>query len=250
MSFVGTLRPASWRGVPFSVLNSESDLARAVAVHEYPFRDDVWVEDLGGGRNAYAIRGRLVGEDVIALRDQMLEAVKTPGTGELIHPTFGSLRVSCVQFRPSEAWDEGRVIELDFVFLKSGDRLYPSSPANSAASVLGAADIADMAARGDFLGAAKAAFTSGREAVARVTSTAQAYVGTATRLVRDAASTLRSVTSIVPGLDRVVGRYVSKVQSQIGRYTNLATTYVNRAATARSKVEGLGTTLTAAAKRL
>ena len=46
-AFSDTLLPASWRGVPFHGLSGELRFGRRPVVHEYPFRDSVWVEDLG-----------------------------------------------------------------------------------------------------------------------------------------------------------------------------------------------------------
>ncbi|MBV8749430.1 MAG: DNA circularization N-terminal domain-containing protein [Candidatus Eremiobacteraeota bacterium] len=38
---------AWWRGVPFAVRASQIRRGRRIVVHEHPFRDDVWVGDLG-----------------------------------------------------------------------------------------------------------------------------------------------------------------------------------------------------------
>ena len=42
--WAASLQPASWNGIPFAVRASQIRRGRRVAVHEYPFRDDVWVE--------------------------------------------------------------------------------------------------------------------------------------------------------------------------------------------------------------
>ncbi|HSR77153.1 MAG TPA: DNA circularization N-terminal domain-containing protein, partial [Xanthobacteraceae bacterium] len=41
------LQPGSWRGVPFVMDAAENRAGRRTAIHEYPYRDTVWVEDLG-----------------------------------------------------------------------------------------------------------------------------------------------------------------------------------------------------------
>ena len=250
MSWSSSLRPASWRGVPFAVLTSDADLTRRTAVHEYPWRDDVWAEDLGAGRNTYAIAGRLVGDDAIALRDQMADAVSIPGPGELIHPTFGSLIVACIGFRPSEAWDEGRVINLEFLFVRASDRQFPAAALDTGGAVKELADVADAASEGSFVDRAVAMYESGREAVNQAVTTAQTYVGAAMRTVNDATSVVNSVGAVVPGVGRVLGRYTSAARSLVGSAVSSAGRYVNQAATARSRVEALVTNVQAAAKRL
>ena len=50
--WVDALQPASWRGAPFAVRTSQIRRGRRIAVHEHPFRDDVWAGDLGRGTRA------------------------------------------------------------------------------------------------------------------------------------------------------------------------------------------------------
>ncbi|MBE8595340.1 DNA circularization N-terminal domain-containing protein [Xenorhabdus sp. BG5] len=51
------LRPASFRGVPFAVISGESVFGRRQAVHEYPYRDTAWIEDLGRATRRITLRG-------------------------------------------------------------------------------------------------------------------------------------------------------------------------------------------------
>ncbi|WP_239015840.1 DNA circularization N-terminal domain-containing protein, partial [Novacetimonas hansenii] len=48
---------ASFRGVPFVVVGSGGSNGRNFQIHRYPFRDQVWPEDLGRAPRAYRIRG-------------------------------------------------------------------------------------------------------------------------------------------------------------------------------------------------
>ena len=56
-SWADRLHAASFRGVPFAVISGESQSGRRQAVHEYPMRDQVWVEDLGQEPGALRCRG-------------------------------------------------------------------------------------------------------------------------------------------------------------------------------------------------
>lgn len=51
------IHPASFRGVPFAVVSAEGVFGRRQAVHEYPYRNTAWVEDLGRGTRKLTIRG-------------------------------------------------------------------------------------------------------------------------------------------------------------------------------------------------
>lgn len=41
------IHPASFRGVPFAIIDADGNFGRRQAVHEYPYRDTVWTEIWG-----------------------------------------------------------------------------------------------------------------------------------------------------------------------------------------------------------
>ncbi|WP_264802546.1 DNA circularization N-terminal domain-containing protein, partial [Acetobacter fabarum] len=47
----------SFRAVPFAMLGSGGETGRKQAVHQYPYRDGVYVEDLGKRGRVYHIHG-------------------------------------------------------------------------------------------------------------------------------------------------------------------------------------------------
>ena len=107
-----SLRIASLGGVPFAVESATTAGGRQSVVHAYPFRDTVWVEDMGKLARRFQIYGFLVensviygGGGVVAQRDRLLRAVESkPGDSiaalnglTLVHPTLGTIRnVSCL----------------------------------------------------------------------------------------------------------------------------------------------------------
>lgn len=99
--WLSQLRPGSFRGVPFAVVNEEGSHGRRQAVHEYPYRDTAWIEDMGRGTRRFIIRGFIVqnslvygGGDVISQRQSLINACEAKGSGTLIHPTLGEMTVS------------------------------------------------------------------------------------------------------------------------------------------------------------
>ena len=54
------LRPCSFRGVPFAIISEEGSHGRRQSVHEYPYRDTAWVEDMGRGTRRFVLKGFLV----------------------------------------------------------------------------------------------------------------------------------------------------------------------------------------------
>lgn len=181
-------------------------------MHEYPFRDEVWVEDLGRQVRRIEVRGFIIensrvygGGDVIAQREKMLGAAETRGSGTLVHPSLGRLQVSLINFVTNARADLGRVFELVFVFLETGKRIFPSSNTSTAGSVLDAADAADAAASGDFVTSALADLEKGAAVVDQALKTAQSYAQQVETLAGDATALYHVVTTL-PGS---FGRYFS-----------------------------------------
>ncbi|MDB5853295.1 MAG: putative bacteriophage circulation protein Mu-like protein [Herminiimonas sp.] len=206
-TWLDQLKPASFRGVPFGVLDGESRFGRKNVVHEYPYRDQPWVEDLGKSARAIAITGFLVGDDVIAQRDRMIAAAESSvDLSLLVHPTYGQLKVNLVgSLIVSETWDRGRVFEIKFSFIESGERLFPSVSTFTSSAIEAAADAADAAAAGDFLTKAKASLKLGAAVVQQVAGTAAMWGRKVQNLVNDATNLANTVSTLKGGFGRFSG---------------------------------------------
>lgn len=212
MSFQDQLQPASWSGVPFGVIGGQARFGRRNAIHEYAFRDTVWVEDLGRAARRIGLVGFLVensliygGGDVIAQRELLIARAEQAADGELIHPTLGRLTVSLLDLQITERWDEGRVFELGFSFIESGQRLFPSTVTSTTDAVASAAGAADAAAGADFAARSAAALKSGFAVVQQAVRTTAQWTAVAQRLAGDATS----LTRLAAALPGSFGRYQS-----------------------------------------
>ncbi len=88
---------ASFRGVPFFVESSELAGGRRAVVHEFPLRDEPFVEDIGRKARTFRIDGYVIGDDYLAQRDALQAALEDEaGPGELVHPYYGVRRAICV----------------------------------------------------------------------------------------------------------------------------------------------------------
>jgi prophage DNA circulation protein len=239
MSWVDELRPASWRGLPFGVLDTGGKFGRAKAVHEYPFRDEVWVEDLGMASRRIGIRGFIVGDDVGDQLLAMIDAAEEEGPGELMHPMLGPLTVSLVDFEPTTRVDLGRVVELVFSFIEGATTAQPGISTDFAGQIAGYADDLDLGATGDFVRSAGAALKEGSDVVKQAVKTVKTWTGTAMRLSLDAGNVINSVGGLVPGSSRTFGRFLSGSRgplSGVNTAINSVTTQISRVNRARSAV--------------
>lgn len=204
--------------MPFVVVDDQYSTGRRVAVHEFPFRDTVVVEDLGLGRRSIQMRGFLVGDDVFAQRDAFKRACEQKGSGPLIHPSLGNLTCALVGAGFLELAEKGRTVELSLQFLVVDNK--PSWPTNSPDSQFvsqsRATELAG-AVSGDFLSSIAGTLYQVNGAFA----TAQQFVSTALQPLRDAGRLVNSVTgvkSILPGCS--LGRYIDGNTSRLSTPVN------------------------------
>jgi len=206
------LRTASFRGVPFGVIGGSSKFGRRNAVHEYPFRDAPWVEDLGKSARRFNVSGFLVENakyggtpSVITQREQMIAACENKGEGELVHPTFGRLKVSNIDFSVEERSEQGRVFEVRLSFIETGKRIFPGTETSTANDVESKVTAVVAASKVNFLSSIATAIKKGAAVVAAVVSKAAAWGRLAQRLVNDATNLYHMVST----LSGQIGRYFS-----------------------------------------
>lgn len=140
------LRPASFRGVPFKVVDDEGTFGRRVQVHEYPNRDKPWTEDLGRATRRININAYLIGDDYFEQRDKLITAIETAGPGTLIHPWYAEMKGNIDgQVRVTHSNTEGRMCRISFAFVESGELTFPTAGAASGQKLSGDADSLDSA---------------------------------------------------------------------------------------------------------
>ncbi|MFM1346562.1 DNA circularization N-terminal domain-containing protein [Yersinia proxima] len=193
------LHPASFRGVPFAVLTAEGVFGRRQAIHEYPYRDTAWIEDLGRATRRLTIRGFLIqssglytAPDVMTQRDSLIAACEMPDAGTLVHPTLGEMTVSIPEsgLRLNEGVESGRVFEFTLTIIESGLRVF--------------------------------SITSSADAVSSIQSS---WFGLATKSVATFIATvkgeIRSVTQTIRTLKSTAAFWVNMVNSTTSEATNL-----------------------------
>jgi prophage DNA circulation protein len=202
-----SLQQASFVGLPFAVRESRIQKGRRTVTHEYPYRDDVWVEDLGRGVRRISLSGFLIGDDVYQQSKTMQDAVEAvTGLAVLVHPSLGSLVVTLVSFSCNETAERGRVVGLEFEFIESGRLLYPTTANSTQSNSILSAASADLTAASDFLGATASALSYGASVVSKAVATAVAFARLGQTAISDAGLIVSAVTGI-PGI--FAGRYGS-----------------------------------------
>jgi prophage DNA circulation protein len=130
------LKSASFRGVPFGTFDYRTDGGRRVALHEYPFRDDNYPEDLGLASDNYEINAFVIGDDHDTSADALEAALRHSGAGELIHPRHGTLNVQVQTYQRSETTTEGGMTKFRITAVIAGKPRYPTATRNAQAELL------------------------------------------------------------------------------------------------------------------
>jgi prophage DNA circulation protein len=222
------LQPGSWRGVGFVLDAGQTKAGRRVAIHEYPYRDTAWPEDLGLLPRRFTVDAYLTGDDVYQQRDAMLAACETPGPGTLVHPTLGSLQCVLLDFTVTDRRERGRYVEVSLAFILAGDVLYPSTALNTGDAITSAGAALNTASAGD-LGATLAGVAS---TVHSVTGAVAGFTSIAGTMVNDASR----VFGAVRGLTGFFGRFSTGNRSTLLPATATVQTALAAATTARTLV--------------
>ena len=197
--FWSALKPASFAGVPFYVLSGSSQFGRKQAVHDYPFRDTPWVEDIGRASRRIQLRGFLVGDDVISQRAQLISAAETKGNQTLVHPTLGSVTgVALMTAVFNEVWDQGRKFEIGLTFIVNGAQQFPTTATNGASAIQSAGAAVNAAAASTF---SAAVVTSLATSLASITASGSAATmwGTQAVAVTQSSTSLLNLAVTLPG---------------------------------------------------
>ena len=219
MAWKDDLLDASFRGIAFDCIDTRDTLSRDVAEYRYPYREGADVEDLGGKPDNIRMTAIFFGDDYETRLQAFIKVVNTPGSGELIHPVFGSYPkvqlLECGIFHRAEDVDCAHV---ELVFVESApdqqffSREYPAQQAE-------AIDLNTDS----LLDAALAAWNKMMAALQQAQYTLERYrnlVNTAEFMIQSLSAQINGIA--MSGLDYLdlPGAFVSDLKGQLNTYSN------------------------------
>ncbi|MGC2774322.1 MAG: DNA circularization N-terminal domain-containing protein [Bradyrhizobium sp.] len=118
--WLSTLWPASYKGVPFYFEQDKEKGGRGLVIHEFPERDDPFIEDLGEAPRFYGGSAYVHGDNADALASALKDALASKGAGMLVVPYFGPVTVHCKDFERATARDHMGYVAFSLEFVREG----------------------------------------------------------------------------------------------------------------------------------
>lgn len=212
------LQPASFRGVPFHWRQISGPVGRKTARHDYPGRDDCYIEDLGKLPREFNVEAYVLGAEYMAARDKLINALELPGEGELIHPTHGRIMVKLKEpGSVSESTDEGGMARFSLTFIRSGLATLPAVVVDTSAAVLTAADAVATTAQAEF-----AAAFGVKKAPEFLANDALATIGTIVAKAAALRSTITAASDAVTAVANTISNVAESATALISAPLELA----------------------------
>jgi prophage DNA circulation protein len=209
LPFYQSLLPASWCNIPFGVSSINLLMGRKLAIHDYPYVDGVWVEDLGAKGKTFHIMGFIIegggaygGTGTLKQQIEALEKVAEQwGDGIFCHPTLGTRTKMCLHDFEIEQDTQGRTASIRFTLIENKVKPTLMVLANTQAQTIALSGIAKKATILDTLTMIKGAVRSYRNGILTI-------VNRFITQVRQVIFTATSLVTMITGLPGEIGRYI------------------------------------------
>ncbi|WP_175795970.1 DNA circularization protein [Burkholderia anthina] len=260
-SFATNLRTASFGGMPFAIEGVATTGGRRVSIHSYPFRDTVWIEDLGLLPKVFRINGFLIensaiygGGGVVAQANALLAVCNSPGGKTFVHPTLGTVQnVVCIEpLQLNERKDLGRVFEIGLTLMQGGARVYPKASNSTGDQVRLSGLAAIAAALLNFISKVAGYITLGVSIVNQAIATVSKWYS----IVKSVIADVKAVIGAVSSLSGNYGRYSSGANAGYAKSnakassTATVSSLLSAAVTQRSAVQAAGASMLSAASQI
>lgn len=134
------LLPASFRGISFLIPQTSVPVGMKGQLHEFPQRDTPFFEQLGKQSQVHKMTAWIIGDDCFERRDKLIDALETPGGGELVHPWLGRLQVKAGECEVSHDLTAGGMVVFDLTFYPDVPLKMPGAKVNTQAQMVNSSE--------------------------------------------------------------------------------------------------------------
>lgn len=134
-------KKGKFRGVEFHHENGSIGGGRRIAVHEYPYRDGPYTEDMGRTARRYSISGYITQPDVRDKVRRLQNALEQFGAGPLYHAWLNrTIIVRCENFTIDDTKNDLMRVNFSASFVEKGEEAAPTILRNALSQLFGALD--------------------------------------------------------------------------------------------------------------
>ena len=232
------LKDASFRGVPFYVLSTTHEGGRRAVIHQFPFSDEPYWEDMGAEAGTYNIVGYVIANtansfDHFQARDALVEALRKEGPGTLVHPFYGSLNVGIQgKYKLDEAFTEGGVARFTMTFVDAGRAVQPSGLIDSEGIADEACDAALDTVEEQLAGTvvttgpglfaqAQQLAAKAQAAVAKIQNTLTTIQATVVSVISTVQTTVAELSQTIQSIIDFPSQFATAIKNMLSVYDNL-----------------------------
>lgn len=136
-----TAKKGKWRGVEYNHESGGVSGGRRVAVHEYPYRDGPYTEDMGRSARRFSISGYVTQPNVRDKVRRLQNAFEQFGAGPLYHAWLNRTIIArCENFSIDDSRNDLTRVNFTASFVEKGDEGAPTILRNALAQLFGVLD--------------------------------------------------------------------------------------------------------------
>lgn len=204
-SFRDRLRPASFRGVPFLVEETDDERGRRTDIVKLSNREDVFIDDFGGDADTFTVNMYVVGDGYLDDLEALERALLTKGSGQLVHPYRGEKTVVVHgKWKVKQTRKEGGIARLSVTFVDQPPNRPSTLRPDTPAQVVSAATSARTAVQTDFVSRLKT----------DLPDTYLTSLGTAATALVSALGRVNSAIAQATGVESLLGATITQLGTQ------------------------------------
>lgn len=120
-------RPASFRGVPFSVITEDMGGGRRLSIHPIAYGETPVIEDMGKAEHRFPVTAYVAGDDFDGRAAALAAALAAKGAATLVLPMQGAVVARVEAWSRSRSKDAAGYVAFDIAFIEAGAGSAPFS---------------------------------------------------------------------------------------------------------------------------
>lgn len=218
------LRAASFKGVSFSIEETDGEVGRRTVLNEFPYRDIPDGDDMGRAARTFNITALFVGENATEAAQRLIDVLEETGRGTLVHPWHGTHLVQQAG-KARIRWPRfvGGRISIQLALVEAGDAadaVRTDIDAQLASACDDAQAAADAVLETDFLGEIEGWLDQAIATVDAACAAVESFLEPIARAEAQLDRLINRVDHIINAPLQVAKRLAARISNVVGKLSN------------------------------